>query len=311
MVEQAPLWTVLVVPVVLPGLALFAASLNAGFAAASAGRPVVVAELAAPLRESARLLLRQRHRTPRADVLLWRLGVGGIAVAALLAAAVVPVGGFVVADLSVGVVWFNAMEVLLWALVWLVGWGANSAYSLVGGYRFLAQALAYELPLMFALTAPPLAADSLRVGAIVQAQESLWFVTWMPAAFVVYLVGVVGVAFWGPLATPAAGDIAGGVRSELSGVDLLMFFAGRYLMVTVGAAFAVPLFLGGGHGPLLPSWAWSLLKTLAVIGVLVWLRGRLPLVRPERLMTWGWLVLLPLVLLQVLVVGVVVVLMRG
>ena len=69
--------------------------------------------------------------------------------------AVVPLGEWAIFDLDVGVVWFNAMDVLVWAAVWLTGWGANSAHSLVGGYRFLAHGLGYELPLMFALMPPP------------------------------------------------------------------------------------------------------------------------------------------------------------
>ncbi|GGM50969.1 hypothetical protein GCM10012275_22310 [Longimycelium tulufanense] len=303
------MWTVLVLPIVLGGLALFAASLNGVLTAVASGRRATLAEWAEPLRASARLLVRQRRTTFRADVVLRRVGIAGIVVAALLASVPTPLGGVAVADLPVGVVWFNAMEILLWALVWLTGWGGNSAFSLVGGYRFLAQALAYELPLMFALTAPPLAADSLRVGAIVQAQQDVWFALWMPLAFLVYLIGIVGVAFWGPLSPPAAADVAGGVTAELSGADRLVFLAGRYLMLAAGAAFAVPLFLGGGQGPLLPAWLWSLLKMAAVLAVLVWLR-RFSLVRAERLMSWGWLVLLPVVLLQVLVVGVVV-LLRG
>ncbi|WP_216216750.1 NADH-quinone oxidoreductase subunit H [Amycolatopsis aidingensis] len=310
MLEQAPLWSVLVLPPALGAVALVAASLESALAVGAAGRRVRAAELARPVREGLRLLLQERHSTLRADILLWRAGACGIAVAALLAAAVVPAGGRVVADLPVGVVWFNAMGVLPWMLVWLVGWGGNSAYSLVGGYRFLAQALAYELPLMFALTTPPVAAASLRVGAVVQAQQELWFVVWMPAAFAVYLVGVAGMAFWGPLSTPVGADIAGGVRSELSGADALVLHAGRYLMLAAGAAFGAALFLGGGHGPVLPPWAWSGIKTVAVVALLVWLGRRLPLVRPERLLTWGWLGLLPLALLQLLVVSVVVV-VRG
>lgn len=307
MVEQAPLWTVLLLlPAALGGLALFAASCNSAFVAAAARQRVTGAVLLTPLRDGLRLLLRQRRVTPRADGPLWRLGAGGIVVAALLAAVVIPVGRHTVADLDVGVVWFNAMEVVLWVLVWLVGWGANSAYSLVGGYRFLAQALAYELPLMFALTAPPLAAASLNVGSLVEAQRSLWFVVLMPVAFAGYLIGIVGVTFFGPLSTPAGADLAGGVAAELSGVDRLMFFTGRYLMLAAGAAFAVPLFLGGGLGPVLPGWLWSVLKMFAVTALLVWLASRVPRIHPERLMTWGWLVLLPLVLVQVLFVGVVV-----
>lgn len=307
MVTEAPLWTVVLVPVVLGALVLVAASLDAVLTARTAARPVALADVAYPVRQVARLLVRQRRMTPRADLPLLRVGLSGLVVGALLAASVIPLGEHVVADLPVGVVWFNAMEVLPWMLVWLVGWGGNSAYSLVGGYRFLAQALAYELPLMFALTAPALAAGSLRVGSVAAAQDGLWFVVWMPAAFVAYLVGITGVAFWGPLSAPVGVDSAGGVLAELSGVDRLVLLTGRYLMLGAGAAFAVPLFLGGGAGPVLPPWLWSLVKALAVLGLLVWLRRRLPVIRADRGMEWSWMVLLPVVLLQVLVVGVVVV----
>jgi NADH-quinone oxidoreductase subunit H len=96
------------------------------------------------------------------------------------------------------------------------------------------------------------------------------------------------------------------VLAELSGVDRLLVQAGRYALLAAGAAFAVPMFLGGGAGPLLPGWAWVLVKTGALLAVLVWVRRHLPTVRPELFMEVGWVVLLPAVLVQDLVVAVVV-----
>lgn len=307
MVETAPLWGVLVVPLVVGALALAAGSFDAVLAGRAAGRRAR-GELAAPFRAGALLLVQQRRTTLAPDALLWRAGGGGLVVVALLAAAVVPLGPWVLLDSTVGIVWFNALDVVLWALVWLLGWGANSAYALVGGYRFLAQALSYELPLMFAITAPTVAAGSLRVGDVVAAQSGLWYAVWMPVALVAYLVGVVGFAFWGPLSHPASPDLAGAALTDLSGPDRLVVQAGRWAVLTVGAAFAVPLFLGGGHGPLLPDWLWSLVKTLGVLAVLVVLKRRLPVVPVERLVTPTWVVLLPAVLVQLLVVSVVVLL---
>jgi NADH-quinone oxidoreductase subunit H len=285
-------------------LALAAASLDGVLAArsAGAGRGAVV-----PLVETARLLRQRRRTTVSADVPLWRIGGAGLLVAALLMVVVVPLGSWVLADLAVGVVWFNAMDILVWAFVWLAGWGPNAVHPLVGGYRFLAQALAYELPLMFALTAPAVAAGSLRVADIAAAQQGLWFAVWMPVAFAVYCLGVVGFSAWGPLSPAAGADLAGGVLAETSGVDRLLLLSGRYALLAAGSAFAVPMFLGGGAGPMLPGWAWVLVKALLLLVVLVALRRRLPAVRPDRLMEAGWLVLLPAVLLQVLVVAVVVV----
>ncbi|SFN06133.1 MULTISPECIES: complex I subunit 1 family protein [Actinomadura] len=282
---------------VLGVLALAAASLNG----ALAGRP------AEPFREAARLLTSQRRVTAESDVLLTRIGVISLPVAAALAALVVPLGGSAAVGTSVGVVWFNAMEVVAWASVWLAGWGVNAAFGLVGGYRFLAQGLAYELPHMFALITAALGAHSLDLRVIGDAQDGLWFAVWMPVAFAVYLVSAAAMAFWGPFGHPAGGDVAGGVLAELSGPDRLVFLAGRYGLLTVAAAVAVPLFLGGGSGPLLPAWLWSLLKACAVLALLVWTRRHLPVLRMDRAMTAAWTVLIPAAVLQMLVVAIVVV----
>ncbi len=303
--DQLPWWTGPLLPLVLAVLAAATASADAVLAARTAGAPARQA-LTLPLRDFAGFLVQQRRRTLAADVLLGRGGAVALLIAAVLASLVTPLGQRPVADFSIGIVWFNAMEVVAWAAVWLVGWGANSAYGLVGGYRFIAQGLAYELPHMFALITAALGAGSLRVSDVVAAQDSLWFAVWMPAAFVVYLLSVPAMAFWGPFDHPVAADASGGAAAELSGVDRLVFLGGRWLLLVSGAAFAVPLFLGGGAGPVLPAWLWSLIKTLAVLAVLVWLKRRIPTVRMERYQEIAWVVLIPVTLLQALVVAVVV-----
>ena len=288
----------------LLGLLAVAAALLDGFLSARAAG-AGSSGLSRPVGEVARLMRQRRRMTVAADTLLWRIGGAGLLVMALMIVTVVPLGEWTLFDLDVGVIWFNAMDVLAWAFVWLTGWGANSAHSLVGGYRFLAHGLAYELPLMFALVAPSVAASSLNVGAIAAAQRGMWFVVWMPVAFLVFCMGVLAIAVWGPFSPALAADVAGGVTAELSGVDRLLFLGGRYALLAAGAAFAVPMFLGGGAGPLLPAWAWVLVKTLALLAVFVWLRRRLPAVRPDLFMEVGWVVLLPAVLVQDLLVAVV------
>lgn len=296
-------WAVLA-GIILCSLAFFAVALDAALSARAQG---VSRGWSAPVARTARLMRQRRRTTVAADTLLWRIGGAGMLVGAFLMIAVIPLGRWTLTDLDVGVVWFNAVDVMVWALVWLVGWGANSVHGLVGGYRFLAHGLAYELPLMFALVAPAIAAGSLAVGDVAAAQEGVWFVVWMPVAFLVFLIGVTGFSVWGPFAPALAADISGGVLAELSGVDRLVLQAGRYLFLSAGAAFSVPLFLGGGAGPVLPSWAWVLVKTVVVLAVLVWLRRKIPLLRPDRFMEIGWMVLLPAAVLQDLVVSLVVV----
>ena len=293
----------------LPSVLLVAvAALGLGLLVAAVDRVVVsgrgMRSALEPVRSSARLLFQQRRTTLAPDTLLWRLGIAAVPVLAVMSLAVVPLGGRTLWSTSADLVWFNAMEALLWAAVWLVGWGPNAVHSLTGGYRFLAQGLAYELPLMFSLIAVGVAAGSLRTMDIVAAQAGLWFVVTMPVAFVVFVASAAAFAFWGPFAAPVNTDIAGGVMSELSGVDRLLIEAGRFVFLGATAAMATTLFLGGGSGPWLPDPLWHLLKTIAVVIALVWTGRRLPVLRPDRSVEVAWMVLVPATLLQALVVAV-------
>ncbi|CAN5121124.1 hypothetical protein BH09ACT12_BH09ACT12_16250 [soil metagenome] len=287
------------------GLAVLALAWTSSTAVAvGAGRRPSMA-FADPLVEGCRLLRQRRRTTVAADVALWRLGGWGLLPVAVLLGALVPWGEEAVLSTSLGVVWANTLDVLVWALVWLLGWGANSVAGLVGGYRFLALALAYELPLMFALVAPVMAAASLDLSVIGDSQ-GLWYVVWMPVACAAYLLGVLGFAVQGPLAAPAGQESHGGVLAELSGPDLLVARLGRHALLGAGAAVAVPLFFGGGSGPWLPGMVWVMAKALVLTVGLAYLAGRLPVLRVPRLLELGWTVLLPLVVLQDLVVAVVV-----
>jgi NADH-quinone oxidoreductase subunit H len=274
-----------------------------------AGRGVA-ASVAGPPLEVPRLLRQRRRTTLRADRLLWRTGGWGLLPVAVLLVALVPWGEHALLPSSIGVVWANTLDVLVWALVWLLGWGANSVGGLVGGYRFLGLALGYELPLMFALVAPAIAARSLDLAVVADAQQGLWYAVWMPVAFLAYLVGVLGFAVLGPLAAPAAREASGGVLGELSGPDLLVVRLARHALLGAGAAVAVPLFLGGGAGPWLPAAVWVGVKALLLTIVLAYVAGRLPVLRVHRLLEPLWVVLLPLVVLQDLVVAVVAVVGR-
>ncbi|WP_022900122.1 MULTISPECIES: complex I subunit 1 family protein [Humibacter] len=298
-----------------PWNALIAVSLLGGFSYAAASASVLLrhrasgarlaAAWSAPTREGARLLVAQRSVVVGSDRALARIGSALLPLAAIMAVLVVPLGAHAISDLSVGVVWFNAMEVLAWAAVWMVGWGSNAPWGVIGANRFLAQGLSYELPHMFALITVAVGANSLQVNQIAAAQHGqLWFALTMPAAFIVYLISIMGFSFWGPFDQSVGRDIVGGAASQLSGVDRLAFCGGRYLLLTVGSAMAVPFFLGGEAGPLLPGWAWLLIKTAAVLAVLVWVGHRMPPIRMERFAEISWMVLLPATIVQALAVSI-------
>ena len=179
-------------------------------------------------------------------------------------------------------------------------------HPLVGAYRFLAQGLSYELPLMFSLITVGVAAGSLRVADVVAAQQQVWFVVVMPVAAVVFLGSAAAFASWGPFASPMGRDLGAGLVAETGGPTRLVLTAGRALFIGVAAAMAATLFLGGPAGPVAAGWWWLLLKTLLVAALLVVVAERLPELRPDRTVDVAWVVVLPLTIVQALVVSVLV-----
>ena len=288
----------------LAAVSLSVAGVSAALEARDRGRPMWPG-LLTPLLESARLLRQRPRSTVSADRLLWRSASAAVLPLAVLIVAFVPLGAHALVDHPLGLVWINALDVVAWAVMWLLGWGANSVTGLVGGYRFLALALGYELPLMFALTAPAIAAGSLDLAEIAAAQEGVWFVVWAPVAFAAYCWGVLGFSVRPPMDPGACADVNGGILAELAGVDRLLVLAGRYALLVAGSAAAVPLFLGGGDGPLLFGWVWVLVKTVVLSLLLVLVGRRLPTLRPDKLLELGWVVVLPLVVAQALLVSVI------
>ncbi len=304
MVDSLALIYAAPVMVGLAAVSLTVAGVSASLEARDRGLPLR-SGLTVPFREVARLLRQRPRRTVSADRLLWRSASSAVLPLAILIVAFVPLGAHALVDHTLGLVWVNALDVVAWAVMWLLGWGANSVMGLVGGYRFLALALAYELPLMFALTAPAIAAGSLDLAEISAAQDGLWFVVWAPVAFAAYCWGVLGFSVRPPMDPGAGADLNGGILAELAGVDRLLVLAGRYALLVAGSAASVPLFLGGGAGPLLAGWAWVLVKTIVVSLLLVLAGRRLPSLRPDKLLELGWVVVLPLVVAQDLVVAVI------
>src|SRR5690625_5844249 len=119
----------------------------------------------------------------------------------------------------------------------------------------------------------------------------------MPLAFVAFLASGAAFAFWGPFAAPVGTDIAGGLRSELSGPDRLLLDGGRAVFLGATAAMATALFLGGGAGPVLPDPAWYVLKTAVRMRVLVAAGRRRPVLGPDGIVEGGWMGLRPPTLL--------------
>lgn len=289
----------------LVGGVLAAAVIDAAAAARFAGIRVLP-EVRRTGRRTALLLVQQRTTTERVDAQSWDLAPALLVAVAAAAAATVPIGrGVAAADVPDGIVAFGAAMALVMVAVFLHGWSSNSLFPLFGAYRFVAQALSYEMPLALVLIGAALPAESLSVGDIVVSQSETWNVIRQPLGLPLFLVAVAGLAFWGPLSLPDAADLGGGTASETSGRALLAWRVARLAVLFAGSSMGAAAFLGGWLGPVLPGPLWMILKTTAVMAVVIVVGYRVPRLRLERFVVVAWTVLIPLALVDVFAAGIV------
>lgn len=258
-----------------------------------------------PVAELRWLLGQQTVRTERPDSITWLVAPAAYLGLAAVALSVVPVAeGVVVADVRTGIVVFGSAEALAIVAVFLHGWSPNSPFPLVAGYRFVAAALSYELLSMFVLIAAAIPAESLSIGAIVESQSGLWNVVRQPLGLPLWLIVSLGVTFRGPLGVVDSADLAAGGATESSGVQRLVWSVGRSAMLAVFAIAGAAVFLGGWHGPVLPGVVWMAVKSLALVGLLVWIEATVTRVSVERFVRLAWTVLLPVGFAGLLIAGV-------
>jgi NADH-quinone oxidoreductase subunit H len=260
--------------------------------------------LVAPVRGAALLMQQQRVVTERYDAPGWALAPAFFAGLAAVSLALVPLeSDVVIADPATGFVVFSAAIAMVMIAVYLHGWSPNSAFALHGAYRYSAQALSFQIPFLLAMLATALPAESLSIVDIVRAQDSMWNLVRTPLGLPIYMVAGVGVSFWGPLNLPDASDLAEGTSVENSGSARLLWGMARSGMVVAVAAMGASGFLGGWWGPWLPGPVWVLLKTLALLLVLIASGHLLARVRIEAFVVFCWAVLIPLALFNVFLSG--------
>lgn len=264
-----------------------------------------------PLADVIKMLTKEDTVPAGADRWVFLVAPAITALTALLTFAVVPFGPplelfghcvpLVVSDLNIGLLFFLGLSSLAVYGVTLGGWASNSKYALLGSIRGLAQLISYELSMGLALVPVVMLARSFSLSDIVRAQADLPFVVYAPVSFVIFLVSILVESRRVPFDLPEAeSELVAGYHTEYSGMRFGLFFVGEYLNMIVLAAMAVVLFLGGWHGPWLPPVVWFLLKVGLMCFVFIWVRGSLPRLRYDQLMHFGWKVLVPLALLNVL-----------
>lgn len=252
-----------------------------------------------------KIFTKQDWIPPFADKPVFIIAPAIVMVTMLMAFAVIPVApGIGVIDLNVGVLFFLAMSALAAYSVLLGGYASNSKYALIGSLRAAAQMISYEVFMGISLMGVVLMAGSFNMREIVLSQADGWFVIPQCVGFVVFLIAGFAEAHRLPFDLPEAEhEIAAGFHTEYSSMKFGMFFIGEYLGVTLISALIVTLYFGGWLGPILPPVIWFVLKTFFFICFFILIRASLPRPRYDQLMSFGWKVMLPIALLNLLVTG--------
>jgi NADH-quinone oxidoreductase subunit H len=278
-----------------------------------------------PIADVIKLMFKEELRPKAADPLLFALAPIISATAAFAAFAVVPFGASTtffglldeplrlqVADVNVAVLVIFAISSMSVYGIVLAGWSSNSKYSLLGGLRSSAQMISYELSYGMALASVLLVGNSLSLTSLVNWQAGTWmgFIPhWLvfvqPLGFLIFMTAGVAETNRAPFDFPEAEqELVAGYHTEYSSMSFAMFFLAEYINMVTVSAVATDLFLGGWHGPFLPEsfgWIWFLVKVAALLFFYVWMRWTLPRYRYDQLMRFGWKILLPLSVINLLV----------
>ena len=197
----------------------------------------------------------------------------------------------------------------------LAGWSSNNKYSLMGGLRSSAQMISYELSLGLSLVGVIMMSGTLDIYAIVE-QQSGWFglnwnLLYQPVGFIVYLISAIAETNRVPFDLPEAEtELVAGFHTEYSSIKFLLFFNAEYINMITVSVLATSLFLGGWNGPGVAQFPllgilYFVGKVLFFLFLYIWLRGTLPRFRFDQLMNFGWKVLVPIAILNILVTATV------
>lgn len=286
-----------------------------------------------PVADGIKLIFKEEFVPARADKLLFILAPVITVIPALIITAVVPWGrqitlfGFTLnlylANVNIAILYLSAIASISVYGIVLAGWSSNNKYAMMGGLRSTAQMISYELALSLSFVSVTLLAGSMSLVDIVEAQGAHGFVGWIiwnlkqPLAFIIFLIAGMAETNRAPFDMPEAEqELTAGYHTEYSGMKFALFFMAEYIKIIAMSMIAATLFLGGYLGPFISQFPWLgpiylFIKTVIMVFVFIWVRATFPRFRYDRLMAFGWKVLLPLALLNAFIAAVITVLVGG
>jgi NADH-quinone oxidoreductase subunit H len=256
------------------------------------------------LADTLKLFFKEDWIPPFADRFVFVMAPAIIAVSVLMSFVIVPFApGIIVSDLNIGILFFLMMSSMGAYSIILGGWASNNKYALLGSMRGAAQMISYEVFMGLSLMGVVLMANSFSLHDIVEAQRNMWFVVPQFVGFVIFFIAGIAETHRLPFDIPEAeSELIAGFHSEYSGMKFGLFFVGEYLGIMLISSLVTCLYFGGWLGPdFLPPLVWFLIKMFAFIALFILLRASMPRPRYDQLMDFGWKILLPLTLINILI----------
>lgn len=274
-----------------------------------------------PLADAVKLLFKEEIKPSGANQFFYTIAPMLSFITACMAIAVIPVGSWLelggkriellISDINIGILFIFAITSLGVYGIVLAGWSSNSKYSLLGGIRSTAQLISYEVSLGLGIIAVLLLSQTLSVAEIVRQQSGSilnWYVFKQPIAFFVYFISAIAETNRSPFDLPEAeSELVAGYHTEYSGMRFGIFYLSEYANMITVSAIATSLFFGGWNGPILPPVIWFLIKVVIFLFIYVWIRGTLPRFRYDQLMRFGWKVMFPLGLANIIITALIIV----
>ena len=273
-----------------------------------------------PIADGLKLIFKEDIIPAHASKVVFVLAPVISTVPALMAIAVIPFGDtisifgksidMVITDVNIGILFILAVTSVGVYGVILGGWSSNNKYSLLGALRSSAQMISYELSLGLSLIGVIMISQSLSLVDIVDSQAKYWFVILQPLGFLIYAISAIAETNRCPFDLPEAEtELVAGFHTEYSSMKFALFFMAEYANIITVSAVAVTFFFGGWRGPYLPPVVWFLIKMALCIFFFIWLRSTYPRFRYDQLMKFGWKILLPVALVNILITGLVIILL--
>ncbi len=263
-----------------------------------------------PIADGIKMFTKEDTTPAEADRWVYNFAPLVIAVFALLSYAVIPFApGVVGTNLNIGVFYVIAVGSGSTIAILMAGWGSNNKYSLLGAFRTVAQLVGYEVPMLLNVLPVVMLAGSMSLVDIVERQtlnngaNGVPYILLLPLSALIFLISGIAETGRSPFdLLEAESEIVAGFHVEYSGMKFALFFLGEYVnALSVSFMFAV-LFLGGYAGPVLAPYIWLFLKVALVFTILMWLRGTLPRVRVDQLMSLNWKFLVPMSIINIILV---------